>query len=159
MCASLNAAAPVPNKKSESLKRVSPSDWFSFVLPLGMQPLISYSDADGGEYRADNMRIYFEYWWGKEPPRDGNPLSYYSKMPEYRSETVLIRGKKARVVNCAIQDEEHGLKYYVIAYLQNIRMPEVGGISRGGFELTVAYRKRSDLKVARLVIQSISFHV
>lgn len=142
-------------------RKVNPRGWFTFYLPSGMKGGEPYADSDGGEYRSDNMRVYFDYWLGNQLPRyipkGEQPLDYYVNKPEYRKEIVRIGGRKAQMVTCMIPDKGNNLPYHAEVYFANVRMPEWNGITKGGLTIVVAYKKRGDLKIAKRILNSVVF--
>jgi hypothetical protein len=131
-------------------KRIEAQGHFSFHLPETMQPVeIHGIDSYVGEYKDDRMKVVFDYGMYS------NPLSSYSKSPEYKEINKPIGGLPAKIVFCRQTDPAAGYQYFAGVYFASVK-PGTEQTSNK-LMLSAEFNSADDWQTAQTIFESIRF--
>lgn len=147
------------------LKRVNPDGWFSLLIPKNAGEVERHADVDGGFFITNKIGVDFDYWWYENTPnfyRDvlGNynrkPILICGEKTKTKTWKDKINGKKVTVQTCF--DKKTSEFIYHVAF-PTIKVKQMGmrESKYGMFNLTITYKNKNYLEVAKIIAKSLKF--
>ena len=123
-----------------------------------------FVDVDGGFYESANLKVKYDYWTNASTPnwlrgKYATPLllACSANSKNIRTSRMRLDGKSAVIQQCSETDETSGVRYIYYVTFPKLRVFDGEEFHYGMFNLTIEYRSRRYLRIAKRIVRSLNF--
>ena len=160
----LSASGQSSSSVSLELSRRNPDGWFTLNVPTAMGGVERFVNVDGGFYESANLKVEYRYWTNANTPNwlrgkyaTSLLLACSANRKNTRTSRMRLDGKSAVIQQCSETDGTPGVRYIYYVTFPKLRVFDGEEFHYGMFNLTIEYRSRRHLRIAKRIVRSLNF--